>query len=141
MNRLMTRPHRFAAVGLFAGALFTVPASAQDVDPAKWVGVWDLTYTANYSTCDNVDVGDARPAQLVVSVTKGVVKAVEQSANQEISMDAVAGSSDTLVLHSKSKKNDVGLELRLYGPGRRIIANADGGACAIVYDVKGKRRR
>ena len=110
----------------------------EGLDPSKFIGAWNLTYKANHSTCDGVNIGDVISATLQVSVLEGQVRATESIPNlkdQRIELAGVEGMG----VYRFSRKDDSGsitLELSAKGKGKRIVARQ---GCSINYDVSGKR--
>jgi hypothetical protein len=128
------------AVGLFRNAL----ADDDDAATKKWLGRWEVIATAVYSTCPNVDQGDAKILQLTVSILKGELRVIElDDAGQSIEYaDRSPNPGADLFLFGKNKASTITHEISPSGIGRRVVANqGDDSACAIIYKAKAKRKR
>lgn len=140
------------AAAVVFGSSVAVAAFGADDDPAAWVGEWELTETANYSSCSDVDVGDVHVSQLTVSTTKGRIIGVQALGTATIPFSGAQGAKGLLLDTPAQQPNHVAVELGTKGSGRRIVSrvvtikptgvlgNNSYASCAIVYDVKAVRR-
>jgi len=105
-------------------------------EPASFVGNWNLTYTANHSTCDNTQVGDVRAATLQVSFANDELRATESSPGNKQAEYVGDVTGKLARFNANVEGSKLTLELRPSGKGRRVVVNE---GCSIIYDVKGKR--
>jgi hypothetical protein len=134
-------------------AVLATSASADRVpdplSPKNWIGTWKIQATAAYSTCANVSAGDTAVMELTVSISKNQWSAREVNKTNGATttlQGATQRSVPPILLFRHGSK--VGLDLWLTAldrlEGRRVVANDPFGsdnACAIVYEVSGRRSR
>lgn len=132
-----------AAVVLVAGPVRAQwdEGEAEDEPTDQWIGSYRLSLRANYSTCDNIAVGDKRTVTLDILRERGLILAREtDGAKKVLVLDQNVVGKKKALLVSKPDKGQVGYDLTLAGKkvrGRRVIANPQ--PCAIIYDVTGTK--
>jgi hypothetical protein len=137
---------------VFGGIVTAKVAWGVGETPTDWIGAWELTETVNYSSCDDIDMGDVRVSQLTVSTSKGQVVGTQMVGTTAVSFAGTFRGS-TLLLNTPARKLDhAALELALDGSGRRIVsrigtfkgpaflASPTAVSCALVYDVRAIRK-
>jgi hypothetical protein len=108
--------------------------------PSDVVGTWDVTLTANYSTCESVAVGDIMAQQWVFSVKSGTLNVqVVAAGASDSSYTGQVTDAGGIYLQSKTPAGLATIELMPQSDsftGRRVKANDV--PCAIIYDVEMK---
>lgn len=108
------------------------------------VGTWQVVMTANYSSCDDISVGDVRNVEWRITAEgdRNSFTAVESGGRQgdpkRYAGELTKGSPPTVMFRAKKQ---AGAELRMHGAdlvGRYVLAKKKG-PCAAVYDVVATR--
>jgi hypothetical protein len=115
--------------------------AAMALDPMALVGTWNVTLSANYSTCSNVKVGDVLAQQWVFSSTSGGLSVAVLGAG--VTSAAYTGSIVDGGVGLKASEYSVLTTVDLTGDGatlagRRVVAKTV--PCAIIYDVAAKKQ-
>lgn len=130
-------------IGLLGGALSVKPAEAVDAR-GRWLGTWQMSYTANFSSCPKVTPGETKMATLTVSVVDGELQVTEKAQGEVVTM-IWQGDPSNMVLVGRQDRSSFVIELGTQWSGRRVVAtNAEDAtgayACATIYDVKARRK-
>jgi hypothetical protein len=115
-----------------------IDALVHELEPTSFVGNWNLTYTANHSTCQNAQVGDVRTATLQVSFANDELRATESTPGNKQAEYVGEVTGKLVRFNANVEGSKLTLELRPSGKGRRVVVNE---GCSIIYDVKGKKAR
>ncbi len=129
---------------LLVFVLATVPSAhaAPVAEATQLVGSWNVTLSANYSTCDNVKRGDVSAQQWVVSVSSGALAVQVLGAANTSAAYVGLVKDNKVVLMAKSARTYATVELTgdtAALRGRRVVANSN--PCAIIYDVEAKKQQ
>jgi len=106
--------------------------SAEDLE-----GAWNVAMTVNYSTCDDIPVGQRFDQDWLVDARGG--RLLVDSDNNGPTNDRYSGQlydGNRVWLAHRDSRADVGVELRVADDaliGRRVVARAS--RCAIIYDL------
>lgn len=109
-------------------------STAAAVEPAELVGTWNVSMTANYSTCEGVKKGDSTAQQWMVSSRSDSL--VVSVVNKEVKyVGVVEGDRVGFV----SKTDDLYITVHLDQAegklaGRMVVAAST--PCAIIQDVE-----
>ncbi|MBI4508367.1 MAG: hypothetical protein HY698_01945 [Deltaproteobacteria bacterium] len=114
------------------------PEAGRPLSREEIVGAWNLTMTANYSSCPHMAVGDVRAVQWTIGFSLGAFRARELGGDDMDEHVGTVTAPDRILFRQGSA---VGVELRFRDDrkivGRRVVANGGEVPCAIVYDVVG----
>lgn len=131
------RPAPFALLAL---ALSSLPGTAHaGPKPQDYVGTWNVTMTANYSSCPRgTKVGDVKSEQWQFNSENGRIRVVVVgSAQNDPGYVGEVDANGAVLLKSGSA---TGVELKGSTSsltGRRIAARTDSqGPCAMVFEIK-----
>ena len=139
------RIHSLLALVLLAFAGLAHADGVPDpYEASRWTGTWSMTMTASYSTCDDVQVGDARKVRWTFKYTKAGFSATETGGAKGDAADYTGTMSYTVPATIRFRHGRAaGADLYLADGdvvGRWVVVRTVAkNACVAIYDVRGVR--
>lgn len=133
---------------LAVGVSALIASVAWALTPAELAGSWNVTLTANFSTCDSVKEGEVQAMQWVVNAKPEGKLTIKTIGHENSSAEYIGTFRDkSLRAQTKpevhAKGHQATIEVTVADgkmTGRRVVANnGPPSPCAIIYDVSAKK--